>query len=102
MANKNIWDPNASKEESVPEDSNKPPREMLIVLYNLLVLAFYTVMCAIIRRGGVVIDAFLIGIHFLACLILTMINGKWVWILSGFLVLLIGLSTCTGILWKLM
>ena len=102
MANKYIWNPNAPAEESVPEYTNKPPGEMRIVFYNLLVLAFYTVMCAIIGSGGAFIDAFLIGVHFLTCLIFTMINGKWVWILSGFLVLLIGFSTCAGILWKLM
>jgi hypothetical protein len=102
MENKNIWDHNASASESVPEGSNKPKGDMSIVLYNLLALAFYTVICAIIGNGGAVIDAFLIGIHFFTCLILTMINGKWVWILSGFLVLLIGFSTCAGILWRLM
>ena len=75
MENKNIWDLNASASESVPEGSNKPKGDMSIVLYNLLALAFYTVICAIIGNGGAVIDAFLIGIHFFTCLIFN--HDKW-------------------------
>lgn len=101
---KNIWDSNSSQKGAEPVDDadHRDDNSMMIVVYNLLALVGYTVICVIFREIGAILDAVFIGVHFFTCFILTVINGKRVWILSGLLVLLIGFSTCVGVLWKLM
>ena len=100
MADENIWDPNPPKEERQPEPGGKPPAGMRNVGFNLLALAFYTIICGFIRDGGIIFDAILIACHFFVCLIMAAVEQKWVWALSALAVLLIGFSTCAGILWK--
>jgi hypothetical protein len=84
------------------EFEKKQSRNMKIVGINLLILAGYTILCGFLgRQGGVVFDAFFLAAHVLVCIILGAIQQKWIWALSVLVVLLIGVSTCVGILWKL-
>jgi|GEM_PF-2336101 len=80
-------------------NEGKKPSAMKIVGYNLLVFAAYTVICAVTSKdGGFVFDMFFIGIQFFTCIIFAIINRSWVWILSALMVLIIGFSTCVGML----
>jgi len=77
----------------------KKPSAMKIVGYNLLVFAAYTVICAVTSKdGGFIFDMFFIGIQCFACIILAIINRSLVWLLSALMVLIIGFSTCVGML----
>lgn len=80
-------------------NEGKKPSAMKIVGYNLLVFAAYTVICAVTSKdGGFVFDMFFIGIQFFACIIFAIINRSWAWVLSALMVLIIGFSTCVGML----
>ena len=68
-----------------------------VVGINLAVLLGYTLICRSIN-GGIIIDAFLIGIHFITGIIVSIIVRRWEWVLSAFLVLAIGFSTCVSLL----
>lgn len=83
----------ANKKESKPA--------IHIVGYNLLAMVFYTAMCAFFHEFGAFLDTFFLLIHVSACFILGVTTGGRIWGLSGLVVLLIGFSTCVGILWKL-
>ncbi|UOE46906.1 hypothetical protein MTO98_21105 [Mucilaginibacter sp. SMC90] len=86
-------------QDKFPGNENKKSPAMKIVGYNLLVLAVYTIICAITNKdGGVIFDMFFIGIQFFACIIFAIINRSWVWLLSAIMVLIIGFSTCVGML----
>jgi hypothetical protein len=82
------------------EDEKKQNNNFQIVGINLAILAGYTILSAL-TQGGPFIDAFFLGIHVITCLILSMIKQKWVWALSALVVLLIGVSTCVGILFNI-
>jgi hypothetical protein len=75
----------------------KPGNRWKIVGINIAVLVFYTVLCRLID-GGIIIDALLIAIHFFAGVITSIAVRRWEWILSAFLVLVIGFSTCVNFL----
>lgn len=89
-----------------PAQSNSPfnnkgnkPSNMKIVGYNLLVFAAYTVICEVTANdGGFVFDMFFIGIHVIVGIILAIANRSWAWLLSALIVLVIGFSTCVGML----
>ena len=109
MAEDNIWDPNQKPtppsnpkpEENDPANGIRPNGNLAIVGYNLLALVAYTVFCAIIKDAGPFLDAVLLAIHVLVCLITGIATRKWAWALSALVVLLIGVSTCVGVLWKI-
>ena len=93
---------------SEPQPKNKDPGNdigangnMAVIGYNLLVLIAYTVLCATVKDLGPFLDAILLTIHVLVCIITSIASAKWNWALSALVVLLIGVSTCVGILWKL-
>ena len=75
----------------------KPPVRWMIVGYNMLALVAYTLLCKLID-GGIVIDCLLVGIQVLLCIIFAIAVKKWEWVLSAFLVLAIGFSTCVTLL----
>jgi len=80
-------------------NEGKKPSAMKIVGYNLLVFAAYTVICAVTSKdGGFIFDMFLIGIQFFACIIFAIINRSLVWLLSAIMILIIGFSTCVGLI----
>ncbi|PWK78097.1 hypothetical protein LX99_01937 [Mucilaginibacter oryzae] len=75
---------------------NKKPNNMKIVGYNLLVLIAYTIICRFNLNDGAILDMFFIGIHVSAGIILAIVNRSWAWLLSALMVLVIGFSTCIG------
>ncbi len=80
------------------ENTKKPQNYNAYVLgINIGVLAIYTIISKAIN-GGFIIDAFFIAIQFFACVIIAITEKKWVWILTAFLILLIGFSTCVNFL----
>ncbi|MBD1366397.1 hypothetical protein IDJ77_21470 [Mucilaginibacter sp. ZT4R22] len=86
------------------EEKNLIPKQELsykIVGINLAVLAVYTLLSAL-SPGGIIFDAFAIVVHVIVCIILTLTGPKRMqWLLSGVLVLVIGFSTCAGVLGKM-
>jgi hypothetical protein len=75
------------------EEEHKAKKRWKVVGYNTLALVIYTLLFKLIE-GGVFLDCFVVGIHFLACLIISIGIKKWEWLLSAFIVLAIGFSTC--------
>lgn len=75
----------------------KPRNRWKVVGINIGVLAVYTIACRLFD-GGIVIDAFLIAIHFSTGIIISIVAARWEWVLSAFLVVVIGLSTCVNFL----
>jgi hypothetical protein len=81
------------------DDKSKKPSAMKIVGYNLLALVVYTIICEITAKdGGFILDMFFIGIQVFIGIILAIVNRSWVWLLSALMVLIIGFSTCVGML----
>lgn len=82
------------------EEKDLIPKQELsykIVGFNMAALAAYTFISAI-PSDGIIIDASLIFFHVILCLILTLAGPRRLqWLLSGVLVLVIGFSTCAGI-----
>ena len=75
----------------------KPQNRWKIVGINIGVLVIYTVLCRFVD-GGIVIEALLIGMQFFAGIIISIVVRRWEWVLSAFLVLVIGFSTCVNFL----
>jgi len=91
----NIWEPNREPEKKPPGNENKSTVNMAVVGYNLLGLAGYTILFQLGGGGGgFILDAFVIFIHVLVCVIMALGKKSWMWLLSGVLVLAIGFSTC--------
>jgi hypothetical protein len=82
-------------EENIKE--KEPPNIWKIAGYNLLALVGYTLVCRFID-GGMILDAFILAIHVVACIITSIAVKKWEWLLSAFVVLAIGFSTCATLL----
>lgn len=68
-----------------------------VIGINIGVLALYTIISKAID-GGFIIDAFFIAVHFFSCVIIGIAVKKWMWILTAFVILLIGFSTCVNFL----
>jgi hypothetical protein len=102
MADENIGNTDGPEEEHqpLPEVNNGKPRvKMGVVGYNLLALAGYTILCRLlVDQGGIIFDALFLACHVFICLILSIGNKSWMWLLSGVLVLVIGFSTCVTIM----
>ncbi len=72
-----------------------------IVGLNLLTLAIYTVIFKFQKDTGFLLDAFVILIHFILCLVFAVVNqnkSAGLWILSACLILAIGFSTCVYVI----
>jgi hypothetical protein len=81
------------------DEKGKRSSAMKIVGYNLLALVAYTIICEITAKdGGFILDMFFIGIQVFIGIILAIVNRSWVWLLSALMVLIIGFSTCVGML----
>ncbi len=67
-----------------------------ILGYNLLAFVIYTI--GLISMGGnsAIIAFILACIHFVICIIQAIVEKKWIWLLSGLLILLIGFGTCVN------
>jgi hypothetical protein len=75
----------------------KPENRWKTVGLNIAVLVVYTLACRF-ASDGIIIDAFLIAMHFFAGITTSIVLRKWEWVLSAFLVLVIGFSTCASFL----
>ncbi len=90
---------NQQPEQNESVIQNKPMNGMTIVGINLAVLAVYTLLLKLTAAdGGFILDAFLLVLHVLTCIIMSIIKKSGSWLLSAFLVLAIGFSTCVYIL----
>mgnify|MGYP001551860969 FL=1 len=85
----------------IDENNRRPnPRKKIsnmgIVGINVGALLIYSLSLRLDRSNGIVLDAFLITFQFIACLIAVFADSvRWGgWLLSAFLVIIIGLSTC--------
>lgn len=76
------------------EQTKQPDDGMKVVGLNLAILVVYSIICRLLGEGGIIIDALFIVMHVLVCIILAIVQRKWAWLLSAFLVLVIGFSTC--------
>ena len=82
-------------------DDLRQKNNLRIVGINLLILAIYTIISGMFKELGIYFDAIIIVIHMIICMIMALIKNNGIWILSGLVVLLIGFSTCAGILVKI-
>jgi len=89
-----------NEETSSPEKDNKPGKnnsQMKIAGYNLLAFFIYgLILVALIQGGGLLIFGFLFICHVIFCVCTAIVTRKWIWFLSGVLILIIGFSTCAG------
>jgi len=111
MANDNIWEPGQPPGDPQPDKTNqrtenpqsggdkKPFSDGRILGLNMLILVIYTGLCAL-TSGGPIFDAFLLFVHVLFCFVAALTYKRWAWGLSALAVLLIGVSTCVGILFN--
>lgn len=60
---------------------------------NLVALLIYAIISSI-SEGNYFYYAIFIGIHFIVAIIMAIALRKWVWFLSGLLILIVGFSTC--------
>jgi len=79
------------------EEEKKPQERWKVVGYNMLGLFAYTLLFRLVD-GGIIFDCFVVGVHFLVAIIMAIALKKWEWLLSAFLVLAIGFSTCVTFL----
>ena len=90
---------NQQPEQNKPVVENKPMNGMTIVGINLAILAVYTLLIKLTPDGGgFVLDAFLLLFHVVICIIMSIVKKSGSWLLSAFLVLAIGFSTCVYVL----
>ncbi|BAU53632.1 hypothetical protein [Mucilaginibacter gotjawali] len=99
MENKDERDPKKSSKLDLFEKRKQSSRNLAIVGFNILGLAFYTVIYKLsANEANLVIDAFLIVFHVLFCLGMALVSKRaGMWVLSAVLVLIIGFSTCSYI-----
>lgn len=83
-------------EEEQPEEKKASDR-WKSVGYNIGVLVIYTLLLRFVD-GGIFIDCLVVGMHVLGCIIAAIAMRRWEWVLSAFLVLAIGFSTCVTFL----
>ena len=84
-----------SAEENNPSPEKSKISGIAIVGYNILALAFYTLLIRVEGRdGALILDAFILFIHVFLCVGMAISRKSWAWVLSGVLVLAIGFSTC--------
>ena len=75
-------------------EETKPKFNMKIPAINLAVLVGYTVLCRFIGQDGSYLLGNVILIHLLVCIVGAASRQSKAWILSLFLVLIIGFSSC--------
>ncbi len=83
--------------EEEMNEGKKSSVKWMIVGYNILTLVVYTLLFRLVD-GGIIMDCFVVGLHVLVCIIAAIAMKSWEWVLSAFLVLAIGFSTCVTFL----
>jgi len=89
---------NQQPEQNQLARENKPISGMTIVAINLIILAVYTILFKLAGDGGFVLDALILVLHVTTCIIMSIVKKSGFWLLSAFLVLAIGFSTCVYVL----
>ncbi len=68
-----------------------------ILGYNLLAFVAYTVLAALANpKEGLILSFFISIAHFIVTIIAALISRRWMWLLAGVLVLVIGFGTCVS------
>jgi hypothetical protein len=78
------------------EPENKQGYNFKVLGANLLIFAVYTVIGVSSGDDGLLGAFFFSLFHFAICVILAIVFKKWVWLLSGLLILVIGFGTCVS------
>lgn len=81
-------------ESGAENPGNAPNKEMRVVGYNMLALVVYTLLSRIVGDVGLFIEAILLVMHVFVCIIMALSKRSWFWLLSGLMVLIIGISSC--------
>ncbi len=82
-------------QNETPQQPKTP--EMKIVGYNLLVMLGYGMLSVIPgNESGLMFYALVVVIHFLFCLGAAIYTSKMIWLLSGLLIIIVGLSICSA------
>nr|WP_294794309.1 hypothetical protein [uncultured Mucilaginibacter sp.] len=82
-------------QNETPEQPKTPA--MKIVGYNLLVVLSYGIPCVISGdESGLMFYAIMVVIHFLFCVCAAIYTSKLIWLLSGLLIIIVGLSFCSA------
>ncbi|CAM4088305.1 hypothetical protein SAMN06265348_102447 [Pedobacter westerhofensis] len=79
---------------NVPSPDNKSGEGAKILGFNLAFFALYTIGGNIAGDEGLLAAVFFAGFHFVVCVIAAIASRKWVWLLAGLIILVIGLGTC--------
>ncbi|WP_345950758.1 hypothetical protein ABDD95_04740 [Mucilaginibacter sp. PAMB04274] len=80
-----------------PPEPPKRTSDGKILGYNLLVFAGYTVLAILANPKEGAFVAFFISIaHFVVAIIAALVAQRWIWLLAGALVLIIGFGTCVS------
>jgi len=86
------------KNDTAGGNKDNPFPGIGILGINLVILIIYTVLC---KMGNSIeslsLEALIIGLQVFVCIIMAIVKRSGMWLLSGFLVLIIGFSTCVGI-----
>lgn len=80
------------------QPNNRPPKDMTIVGYNLLAFVGYTLVLRLAGNDGLIFEGIILVIHVFVSIILAIAYRSWFWLLSGVMVLIIGVSTCAYLL----
>ena len=84
------------------EDNRTPKKDeaetssLKIVGLNLLVFAFYTLICVSMGGEAGFFAFVLAGLQAFVCVIVAVIAKRWIWVLSALMLLVIGFATCLG------
>lgn len=75
---------------------SKQPSDLKILGLNLLVFAVYSVASVYSGSDGGFFAFMIAGVHAFICIILAIVQKRWIWVLAGLLILVIGFATCVS------
>lgn len=74
----------------------KQPSDLKILGLNLLIFAVYSLLCVYSGGDGGIAAFMIAGVHTLICIILAIAQRRWIWVLAGLMILVIGFATCVS------
>lgn len=99
-----MMEDNSQEDKVQPENDiagknkNNPFPGIGILGINLMILIIYTLLCKMANNlDSLAFEAMFIGVQVFVCIGMAIAKRSGMWLLSGFLVLIIGFSTCVGI-----
>jgi hypothetical protein len=82
-------------ENKSPENQKQPRTSDLAILgINMGVFALYTILCVLAGQDALIGMVVLSVIHGFIALIMAVIQRRWIWVLAGLLIPVIGFGTC--------